>query len=186
MMDEDDERDNKVDLRLQTMKLTMKNWNTGFKEGFKHLALNYGEAGDIIIRGRDIDLVRPIRTLRDFQVDQHGNPVRQQDGQLNFLQDRRYPDDDEGREAFIKDERRYYKLEDNKKKLISKLFMLMDREVTDKVTSSQGYEEAYARYDLLTLWNMLEQVVQGRGAVSIYALTTRLIAHKQVGEGYIR
>ena len=65
-----------------------------------------------------------------------------QDGQLNFLQDRRYPDDDEGREAFIKDERRYYKLEDNKKKLISKLFMLMDREVTDKVTSSQGYEEA--------------------------------------------
>ena len=33
MMDEDDERDNKVDLRLQTMKLTMRNWNTGFKEG---------------------------------------------------------------------------------------------------------------------------------------------------------
>jgi len=80
-MEDDDERE-RVDLRLQPMRLTMKNWNTGFKESFKHLALNYGEAGDIIIRGRDIDLVRPIRGMRDFQVDQHGNPVRQQNGQL--------------------------------------------------------------------------------------------------------
>jgi len=62
----------------------------------------------------------------------------------------------------------------------------MDRVVTNKVTSAQGYEEAYAKYDLFTLWNMVEQVVQGRGAVSVYAQTARLIARKQVGSDFTR
>ena len=55
---EEDEGE-RMDLRLQIPKLNKNNWNSEFKEAFKDLALNYGEAGDIIISGIDIDLVRP-------------------------------------------------------------------------------------------------------------------------------
>ena len=34
--------------RVQIPKLTMTNWSTDFKNSFKDLALNYGDAGDII------------------------------------------------------------------------------------------------------------------------------------------
>jgi hypothetical protein len=37
------------------------NWTTEFKEAFQELALNYGEASDIIIAGQDIAESRPIQ-----------------------------------------------------------------------------------------------------------------------------
>jgi hypothetical protein len=46
------------DPRLAT-RLTSSNWSTEFKEAFLELALNYGEAGDIIITEQDIVLQDP-------------------------------------------------------------------------------------------------------------------------------
>lgn len=177
---EEDEGE-RMDLRLQIPKLNKNNWNSEFKEAFKDLALNYGEAGDIIISGIDIDLVRPELNQRRFDVDANGNPIRDEDGELIFGNQRRY-EGEAGLRQFEKDEKRWMRLRDNKKKLISKLFRLMEREVRDKVTTSEGYERAYANYDLLSLWNIVEQVVLGRGAISIYALTARLLGLKQTGD----
>ena len=171
-----------VDLRLQIPRLTRSNWNTEFKEAFRDLALNYGEAGDIIITGRDIDIPRPDFNMRAYDVNENGNVVRDEDGDIVFMEARRYPNNEAGQRMFEKDEKRWMKLRENKKKLISKLFMLMDRDIRDKVMTSEGYEEAYAAYDILNLWNIVEQVVLGRGAISIYALTARLLSLKQTGE----
>ena len=171
----------KMDLRLQIPKLNRNNWSSEFKEAFRDLALNYGEAGDIIITGVDIDLLRPEINQRRFEVDENGNPLRDDEGRVIFVAQRRY-EGEAGMHQFEKDEKRWMKLRDNKKKLISKLFMLMEREVRDKVTTSEGYEQAYGNYDLLSLWNIVEQVVLGRGAISIYALTARLLGLKQTGD----
>ena len=40
-----------VDLRLQIPRLSRSKWNTEFKEAFRDLALNYGEAGDFGLGG---------------------------------------------------------------------------------------------------------------------------------------
>jgi hypothetical protein len=42
------EDEGRIDSRIQIPKLTMTNWSTEFKDRFKDLALNYGDAGDII------------------------------------------------------------------------------------------------------------------------------------------
>jgi hypothetical protein len=43
-------------LETRLPRLTSFNWITEFKEAFQELTLNYGEAGDIIIAGQDIQL----------------------------------------------------------------------------------------------------------------------------------
>jgi hypothetical protein len=106
--------ENKYDPRLVT-KLTPYNWTTEFKEAFLELALNYGEAGDIIITGQDIVTPDP------------GN----YDDVVNGV--RRYPGTAEGFRTYEALEKRYSRLKENKKKLLSKLLGAMEREVKDKL-----------------------------------------------------
>jgi hypothetical protein len=59
----------------------------------------------------------------------------------------------------------------------------MDRDVKDRVQSSPGYEEAYQTFNVLTIWLITEQVAAvSRGAVSAYAITSRLLRLKQTKE----
>ena len=59
----------------------MTNWSTNFKDSFKDLALNYGDAGDIIITGVDIRGEKP-----DFEKMLEGARV--------------YPNNEAGRKKF--------------------------------------------------------------------------------------
>ena len=49
-----------MDTRLLP-RLTKFNWTSEFRDAFKEYALTCGEAGEIIITGRDLVLVRPNR-----------------------------------------------------------------------------------------------------------------------------
>jgi hypothetical protein len=61
----------------------------------------------------------------------------------------------------------------------------MEREVKDKVTSQPGYQNAYVAYDIHAIWNMTEQVCVECGAISVYALITKLPRTTE-REGYQR
>ena len=58
----------KVDSRLLP-RLSRSNWNTEFRDAFKEYALTCGEAGEIIITGIDVPLVRPRRDARNVDGD---------------------------------------------------------------------------------------------------------------------
>jgi hypothetical protein len=144
-------------------RLSRSNWNTEFRDAFKEYALTCGEAGEIIITGIDVPLERPRRNARNA------------DGDLIF------PDDDRGDKAFERVEKRFEKLKEGKKRLISKLLLSMDKDVKDALTTSPGYQEFYDEFNLLEIWNLTQQVVLGRGAISVYALIVRLLKHTQDG-----
>jgi hypothetical protein len=146
--------ENNYDPRLVT-KLTPYNWTTEFKEAFLELALNYGQ---------------------DIMIPDPGN----YDDVVNSV--RRYPETAEGFRTYEAIEKRYSRLKENKKKLISKLLGAMEREVKDKVTSQPGHANAY---NILEIWNMTEQVCVGRGTISVYTLITKLLRTTQ-WEGYQR
>ena len=174
------DNENTYDTRLM-IKCRMDNWNTEFKESFKEMCLNYGEAGEIIITGNEIILVRP-----DFngvvEVAEERPENAAEDWVAGRVQVRRYTDNERGYKIFEKDERRYNKLRNGRKKVLSKLLMSMDKEVKTKVMTSEGYQEAATAFDVLTIWNLTENVILGRGAISIFALTSRLINLKQKGD----
>jgi hypothetical protein len=161
----------------------MNNWNTTFKQSFLDLALNYGDAGEIIITGRD----RPLREPRmdDVQrvpVERDEDEERLDDAneEDDFEDQRVYGNNAEGRKEFREDHRIYLKLKNEKQKLLSKLLSLMERDVRDKLVATDGYERALREFDVLKIWLLTEQVVRGRGAVSIYTMTSRLVTLKQV------
>jgi len=152
----------RVDSRLLP-RLSRSNWNTEFRDAFKEYALTCGEAGEIIITGIDVPLERPRRNARNAD----GDPI--------------FPDDDRGDKAFERVEKRFEKLKEGKKRLISKLLLSMDKDVKDALTTSPGYQEFYDEFNLLEIWNLTQQVVLGRGAISVYALIVRLLKHTQDG-----
>jgi hypothetical protein len=47
------------------------------------------------------------------------------------------------------------------------------------LTTAPQYTEAFEKFDLLSIWQILIQVVTGRGSVSAYTLITRLLNLKQ-------
>ena len=149
-------------------RLTKFNWTSEFRDAFKEYALTCGEAGEIIITGRDLVLNRPDR---DAVVNPQplAGPARV------------YANDARGDRLVEKDEKRYQKLMEGKKKLISKLLMAMHKDVKDSLLTSAGYQAAYNAFDLHTIWNLTEQVVVGRGAISVYSLVTRLLKYTQDG-----
>jgi len=134
-------------------KLTRSNFVTTFKPAFKEIALLCGEAGEIIINGIDIKMRKPERQM--------------------------FPDDQRGDKNFDKYERKYDDLKEGKKKLISLLLIHSDKEIKDSLTTSDGYQQAHDTFDLLAIWQMVEQVVVGRGAISVYSLIVRLLRCKQ-------
>jgi len=161
----DDERDNKFDAdHYRLPRLTMRNWRTEFKESFKEYALKKGEAGEEINTGDRLDLLNA-----DFD-------------DVNEEEERIYPDTDRGYKRWERDQKRLRDYKRNAKDLLSALLIHMEREVKDKIQSSPDYEEAYAAFDILTIWQLTEQVCVGRGAVSIYELTTKLLKLKQTRE----
>ncbi len=168
---EDVEEDTlKFDARLQMPLLNENNWNTVWKELFLTQCLNFGDAGDIIITETDYVIRQP-----DFERDtiagkSSSDPVK-----------RRYEETDGGYARFEKDKKAFDKLKNEKKKLLARMLQLIERPIRDKLTTQEGYGEAFRRYDVLTVWKLLEKVVQGSGTVSIYQLALRLLKAKQVG-----
>jgi len=55
----------------------------------------------------------------------------------------------------------------------------MDKVVFDEVSNDQNYRQMIRDFDLLGLWNLIEEVCVGRGAVSVYSVITRLLKLKQ-------
>jgi len=161
----EDERENKYDAdHYRLPRLNMRNWRTEFKEAFKEYALKKGEAGEEINTGERIDLL--IASFND----------------VNEEEERIYPDTDRGYRQWERDDKRLKEYRKNAKDLLSTLLIHMEREVKDKVQSSEEYEEAYATFDVLTIWQLTEQVCVGRSAVSVYAMTAKLLKLKQTKE----
>jgi len=174
-MDDEERSTRKEQGRLP--RLTRLNWNSEFiKSAFKDMALNYGEAGSIIIRDQDIVLREPDYDMLVLIPDPN-NPEQLIPGDQRF-----YPNDAIGWRRFERDEKRYSKLKENKMKLLNKLFEAMEREIRDKMTQSPGYQAAYDGNDLLALWHMAEQICVGRGAVSVYQLVFRIMRMSQKEE----
>lgn len=93
--------------------------------------------------------------------------------------ERRYPNNQIGVTLFHKDEARFEELLQSKMKLISKLLMTMQDDVRAKVETWAGFRDARDRGDLLSVWRITEQVVQGTGSISIFSLTTKLYRLRQ-------
>ena len=167
-----EESSEKVDTRLMP-RLTRSNWTTEFKDAFKEYALTCGEAGEIVITGQDLQLRIPFRDMPRLGVDDEGHLVE--------LNEQQFADSSRGDKQYENYERRYKDLKEGKKKLISKLLMAMDKDVKDSLTTSEGYREMYDTFDILGIWNLTEQVVMGRGAVSVYSLIVRLLRCNQDG-----
>ena len=55
----------------------------------------------------------------------------------------------------------------------------MDKNVKDSLTTTPGYQGFYDRFDVLEIWNLSQQVVLERGAISVYTLIVRLLKHAQ-------
>ena len=165
-MSEDTER---VDTRLLP-RLTKTNWSTEYKNAVHCLALNYGEAGEIILSGTDIVIAKPLRTEK---ITKAGAAVD------------KYPDDARGDKLFERDNDKYEKFMDQKKKLMSKLISTMDKEVYDDVTNDQTFKTIMKDFMLHELWQLMEQCCVGRGAVSIYTTITRLLKLRQEGDQFV-
>jgi len=153
--------------------LTMENWSSEFRDDFLNLAIKYGGAGEILIKRADIPCVKPDYdgfTLTQGAEGQAGQVVRH------------YADDATGWRKFERDEKKYEKLLDNKKFLISKLVSRLDTFVKNKVTGAPGWKAAYDGFNLLQVWLIVEEVVLGSGSISGYQLITRLIKLKQEGD----
>jgi len=177
----DNDNDGKMDSRLQT-KLTRSNWNTEFKDYFKDLAISYGEAGTIILTEQDVVFPEPNFNETRGRVNENNEAVLNQQG--NQIRDRVYDAQGNGYRIFTEDKRRYESLKENKNKLITKLLHSMEKDIRDRVASTEGFQQALATSNLLQIWQITEQVVNGRGAVSVYAITTKLIGLRQVGSSY--
>jgi len=115
----------KVDTRLLP-RLTKAHWTKKYKKAAKCLALDYGEAGEIIPKGKDLQLPKPNRS--DYDT---------------------YPDNERGDWKFNKDNDRYQRLKNQKKKFMSNLLSTMDNEVFDQVSHDEEYEQIMKEFDVL-------------------------------------
>ena len=171
MNDLDDEEERPTHTSLP--RLTRSNWNSEFKNSFKNYALTCGEAGNIILTGVDENMRRPVR---DMPRDEGG------DGAAPRL----FPDNDRGDKVFAAYEKKYRRLMEGKKRLMAKLLMSMDKDITTSLMAAPGYQAAYDAFNILELWRMTEQVVVGRGAISAYTLIARLLKLKQGSDPFAK
>ena len=75
---------------------------------------------------------------------------------------------------------------EGKKRLMAKLLMSMDKDITTSLMAAPGYQAAYDAFNILELWRMTEQVVVGRGAISAYTLIARLLKLKQGSDPFAK
>ena len=99
-----------MDTRLLP-RLTKFNWTSEFRDAFKEYALTCGEAGEIIITGNNLVLAQPNRQAMVVPEPQAGPQ-------------RIFADDARGDRLFEKEEKRYQKLMEGKKRLMSKLLVV--------------------------------------------------------------
>jgi len=135
--------------------LTFHNWNSSFKKAFQRWAIGQGDAALIITAGKAIQYDQPLELA-------YG-------GQNGF---RRYQHDFN----------RWQKFTESKRTILAKLLSKLSREILSKVESHTNYDEALVNADLLTIWQITEQVAVGRGAISMYQIAVRLLKLKQSGE----
>lgn len=174
------EEENHSGVRLP--KLSRTNWVTEFRDAFKDYALGLGEAGQILAQGVDNGVNGDTRVPTFDMVPLIEDPNNR--GRMipdPNPQHRKYPNDQVGVRLFENDLKEYKALKASKMKIISKLLLHMEKDIRDKVEAQQGFANAYRDANLLALWQMTEQVVQGRGAISIYSVTTKFLTLKQGG-----
>ena len=165
----EESREERVDTRLLP-RLTRNNWNSEFRDAFKEYALTCGEAGEIVISGVNVILARPERNML-------GPPDA--DGQRALM----FDNNERGDRNYDKHEKRYNALKAGKKKMLFSLLAAMDKEVKNALTTTEGYQQLYDTFDILGIWNMTEQTVMGRGAISVYTVVVRLLKCMQ-NDGY--
>eukprot|EP00981_Chlorochromonas_danica_P012233 scaffold4684_cov156-Ochromonas_danica.AAC.1 len=162
-------------------KLNMRNWSTEFREAFLDYSLNYPDSAVILHTGVDNGLDGDTREPHPDQMELIEDPDNP--GTMIEGDHPRYPNfgNQLGFAKFQRDEKRWEKRTIAKMKVISMLLGHMEREIRDKVEATQGFQQARITANLLAVWRITEQVVQGVGAISIYALTSRFMRMKQKG-----
>jgi hypothetical protein len=111
--------------------------------------------------------------------------VRKPSGRMKLLKITRiYRDDESGRRKYEYDQKRYFKFVDDKRKLTAALFDALSEEVRAKVGQHKDWTHARREYDILKQWRIVEEIVVGRGAVSLYTQIAKLIKVKQSGEDF--
>ena len=164
--------------------LSRDNFVTQFRDSFRDWALSQGPAGNIIRTGVDVSYkgdndIRPVtfdimdpphQIVNGVAVDANGAPV-------NLV--RRFANNQNGIAIFHHEEGRYEKFNLSKMRIISKLLSMMEKEVRIQAESQAGFNEAITTNNLLQVWNLTSAVCLGRGAVSIYNVTTKLWNLKQ-------
>jgi hypothetical protein len=73
----------------------------------------------------------------------------------------------------------FRQVKESKKKLLSLLLSKISDEVLDKVQSDPGYEQARKETDILKIWQIVEKVSLGTGAVAVHQRATKLINSRQ-------
>ena len=111
--------------------------------------------------------------------------TRKESGRPKVLKiSRAYTKDEAGRRKYEYDQKRYLKFVDDKRKLTAALFDALSEEVRAKVGQHKDWTNARREYDILKQWRIVEEIVVGRGAVSLYTQIAKLIKVKQSGEDF--
>jgi hypothetical protein len=158
-------------------KLTKTNFATEFKDAFLAHVVQYGDAGHYLATNQ-----RPINDREPTENDM----VLVLDPVTNLMvpgNDRKYPATQLGQSKFDRDWRIWKAYRDGSLKVLSKLLSLMEREVRDKVESQPDFRAAMNAGDLFRVWELTEEVVRGRGAISVYTIAFRLLKLKQKSAG---
>jgi hypothetical protein len=154
------------------MILTRANFQSEFRDFFRNFALTCGEAGEILLGGVDIVMRPPVRDMMDMVAGPPGGPALIPGARM-------FGDNARGDRQYEVYEKRYRDIKEGKKRLIAKLLMCADKDVTSGLTTSAEYAGFYSNFDILGIFQLTEQVCMGRGAVSVYASIVRLLQTKQ-------
>jgi hypothetical protein len=154
--------------------LTLTNFVSEFRDSFKDWAIGEGIAGGIVFRNQD----------RGYQGTRDARPPTYEmldDAGEGLPQVRRFANNAQGFSLYQTHLKLHADFVNAKMKIISKLNSHMDSDVRTRVTQVQGYEDAVADGNLHQVWQHVQTVCVGNGAVSIYHVTTQFWELKQKG-----
>lgn len=169
--------------------LSLNNYST-WKDTFVEVCFSYGDAGRIIITGKDNIVSEPQFNEIIGVSKVHTAPRRKGEKGVADAADaavpiRKYPETDAGMTAYRNDCDKYTKIIDKKMSLMGLLLRHLEQPVKDKLSQQhKEYEVAKTTFDVLTVWNLIERVLRGTGSVSATAETLRLMKMKQNGDSF--
>ena len=148
------EEDNDRTEHRPKLRLTKNNWHSEFREKFILFAMTCGEAGAILVRGRQLELTPPRRNMRPPAAPLEDNGSHRRDPVTrvflaNAAPEAWYADTDRGDRQYDKYEKRYTMLMEGKIKLVTTLMMCMETEVYDMVVTTEHYDRALQESDFL-------------------------------------